>query len=109
MPKRGSHLDKIKVKPKGPLADIVGKKPLSRGQIQKKLWKYIDKHDLKGETGDGYTATYKKKDGGKGKAIGAQIIHSGEDPVFKKFAGGKKRIAMFEMATLVEKYSDPYN
>ena len=100
-----SHLDKIKVTPQGPLAAIVGKKPLSRGKIQSKLWKYIDKHDLKGETGDGETATYKKKKGGIGKAKGGQIIHCGEDPKMKKFCGNKQKIAMFEMATFVEKHS----
>jgi len=100
-----SHLNKIKIKPTGPLADIIGSKPLSRPQVTKKLWAYIDKKGLKGETGDGQTATYKKKAGGTGKAKGGQVIHCGEDPKMKKFCGGKSKVAMFGLATLVEKHS----
>ena len=73
--------------------------------MQKKLWAYIDKHQLKGETGDGHTATYKTKAGKTGKAKGGQVIHCGEDPKMKKFCGGKNKVAMFSMATFVEKHS----
>ena len=105
MAKKASHLNKIKIKPTGPLADMIGSKPLSRPQVTKKLWAYIDKHDLKGESGDGHTATYKKKAGGTCKAKGGQVIHWGEDPLMREFCGNKSKVAMFALATFVEKHS----
>ena len=61
MPKKSSHLNKIKIKPTGPLADMIGSKALPRPQVTKKIWAYIDKHELKGESGDGQTVKYKTK------------------------------------------------
>ena len=66
MARKSSHLNKIKIKPTGPLADIIGSKARSRPQVVKALWNHIDDMELKGETGDGVTVTYKKKSGGTG-------------------------------------------
>ena len=52
MPRKTSHLNKIKIKPTGPLADMIRGKARPRPQIVKALWKHIDKKDLKGESGD---------------------------------------------------------
>lgn len=105
MARKGSHLNAIKIKPTGPLADIIGSKARSRPQVVKALWNHIDDMELKGESGDGVTVTYKKKSGGKGKATGGQVIHCGECPLMKKFCGGKSKVAMFELATFIEKHS----
>jgi chromatin remodeling complex protein RSC6 len=94
-----------KVKPVGALADIVGSKPLSRGQSTKKMWKYIDKRGLKGEKGDGHTITYKSKKTGKTlKATGGQIIHCGDDPVLKEFCDGKKMVPMTALGGFVNNW-----
>ena len=95
---KGSGINK-KYKPTGALADIIGKSPVSYSQVSKKLWKYIDKHDLQGETGDGYTVKFGKK-----TYKGGQVIHSGEDPKFKKFAGGKGKISMVQLGKLSKKH-----
>jgi len=105
MAKRGGALADLKIKPKGPLAAIVGDKPIARTQVTKKLWKYIDKHDLKGETDDGYTVKYTTKAGKKAVSKGGQVIHCGEDPKFKKFCGGKKRVSMMSLPGFVSKHS----
>ncbi len=93
-----------KVKPVGALADIVGSKPLSRGQITSKISKYIKKHGLRGEKGDGYSLTFKTKAGKKMKQVGGQIIHCGEDPVMKEYCGGKKMVSQLALAGFVNKY-----
>ena len=97
MPK-GSGINK-KFQPTGPLADIVGSKPLSYSEAMKKWNAYIRKHELKGEKGDGYSLTY----GGR-KYVGGQIIHCGEDPAFKKFCGGKQRVSMVQLGKFAKKY-----
>jgi len=105
MVRKSSHLNKIKIKPTGPLADIIGSNARYRPQVVKALWNHIDDMELKGETGDGVTVTYKKKSGGTGKAKGGQVIHCGECPLMKKFCGGKSKVAMFELAVFIEKHS----
>ena len=106
MAKRGSHLNAHKVTPKAKLAAIIGKKPVSYSQAAKKLWH--DKQmgiyalELNGEAGDGETL----KVGGK-TYKGGQIIHCGENDAWKAFCGGKKKIPMTGLGTLVKKHSTP--
>ena len=104
MPKKGSHLNKHKVTPKPKLAAIIGKKPVSYGQAASALWNDkqmgIKKLELNGEAGDGQTL----KVGGK-TYKGGQIIHTGENDVWKAFANGKKKIAMTQLGTLVKQHS----
>mgnify|MGYP001247691629 FL=1 len=105
MAKRTSHLNKIKIKPTGVLAEMIGSKALPRPQVTKKIWDYIKKHDLKGESGDGQTVKYKTKAGKTATSKGAQVIHAGEDDLFYEFAGNKNKISMMQIAGLVEKHS----
>lgn len=100
MARKTSHLNKIKIQPTGPLADMIGSKARSRPEIVKALWKHIDKQGLKGESGDGQTLTY------NGRTYkGGQIIHCGECPMMKKFCGGKNKVAMVQLAKFTEKHS----
>lgn len=62
------------------LEAVVGKGPLPRGQVVKKLWEYIKKHDLQNP---------------KNKR---NII--ADDKLLPLF-GGKKEVTMFEMTKLV--------
>ena len=78
-------------------------KPAHDLKSSKHCGKHIDDEELKGESGDGVTVTYKKKSGGTGKAKGGQVIHCGECPLMKKFCGGKSKVAMFELATFHRK------
>ena len=64
------------VQPDEALAKIVGSKPLPRGELTKKLWDYIKKHDL--------------QDPKKRTQINA-------DDALKVVFGGKKSVTMFEM------------
>jgi|TARA_B100001741_G_C16333287_1_gene496037 hypothetical protein len=105
MAKKTSHLNKIKIKPTGPLADMIGNKAMARPEVTKKVWAYINKHDLKGETGDGHTVKYRTKAGKSATSKGAQVIHAGEDDLFYEFAGNKEKISMMQIAGLVEKHS----
>ena len=100
---KGSGINK-KFQPTGPLADIVGDKPLSYSQAMKKWNKYIVKYELKGEKGDGHTVKYKGKSGKTGTYTGGQVIHCGEDPIFKKFCGGKNKVAMVQLGVFAKKY-----
>ena len=68
--------------PTGALADIIGSKPISRGQATKKVWEYIKKHNLQD-----------KKDG--------RIIVA--DAKMKKLFGGKASINMMQLATHMTK------
>lgn len=65
------------------LAAIVGKKPLPRTEVTKKLWIYIKKHELQDETNR------------------RMII---ADDNLKKVFGGKKKVNMFEMTKLISKH-----
>ena len=62
------------------LEAVVGKGPMPRGQVVKKLWEYIKKHDLQNP---------------KNKR---NII--ADDKLMPLF-GGKKEVTMFEMTKLV--------
>ncbi len=104
MAKKGSHLNKHKVTPKPKLADIIGKKPVSYGEAAKALWNDnqmgIKKLNLNGEAGDGETLKVGKK-----TYKGGQIIHTGDNDIWKAFANGKKKIAMTQLGTLVKQHS----
>ena len=65
------------------LAAVVGKGPLPRSEVVKKLWVYIKKHDL--------------QDPKKRRNINA-------DDKLKVVFGGKKTVDMFEMTKLVSKH-----
>ena len=65
------------------LAEVVGKGPMPRSEVVKKLWVYIKKNKLQDE---------KNK-----RNINA-------DDNLKKVFGGKKTVSMFEMTKLVSKH-----
>lgn len=67
----------------GPLAEVIGDKPLPRGQVTKKVWDYIKKHDLQD-----------KKD--------RRMINA--DAKLKKVFGGKSKVSMFEMTKHTSKW-----
>jgi len=62
------------------LEAVVGKGPLPRGQVVKKLWEYIKKHDL------------------QNPANKRNIL---ADDKLKVIFGGKGEVTMFEMTKLV--------
>lgn len=62
------------------LEAVVGKGPLSRGEVVKKLWEYIKKHDL------------------QNPANKRNIL---ADEKLKVLFGGKGEVTMFEMTKLV--------
>ncbi len=62
------------------LEAVVGKGPLSRGDVVKKLWEYIKKHDL------------------QNPANKRNIL---ADEKLKVLFGGKSEVTMFEMTKLV--------
>ena len=64
----------------GDLEEVVGKGPMARGQVVKKIWEYIKKHDLQNP---------------KNKR---NII---ADAKLKVIFGGKSEVTMFEMTKLV--------
>jgi chromatin remodeling complex protein RSC6 len=65
------------------LQAIVGKKPIPRTQVTKKLWEYIKKHDLQNPENR------------------REII---ADEKLKGIFGKKKKVSMFEMTKLVSKH-----
>jgi upstream activation factor subunit UAF30 len=65
------------------LAEVVGKGPMPRSDVVKKLWVYIKKHDL--------------QDPKNKRNINA-------DANLKKVFGGKGTVSMFEMTKLVSKH-----
>lgn len=71
------------LQPSSALAEIVGKKPLPRTQITKKLWAYIKKNKL--------------QDSKNKRMINA-------DSSLKVVFGGKKQVNMFAMTKLVAKH-----
>ncbi len=80
--KRGSALSKpLNVSPE--LAAVVGKGPLPRTQVVKKLWEYIKKYDLQDPTNK--------------RNIKA-------DDKLKAVFSGKAIVNMFEMTKLVSKH-----
>ncbi len=69
--------------PSPELAAVVGKKPLPRTQVTKKLWIYIKKNKLQ-------------------DAKNRRMINA--DEKLKLVFGGKKQVNMFEMTKLVSKH-----
>jgi len=69
--------------PAGPLAAVVGDKPIPRTEITKKLWAYIKKNGL--------------QDAKERRMINA-------DDKLKAVFGGKSKVSMFEMTKLVNKH-----
>jgi len=65
------------------LAPVVGKGPMPRSEVVKKLWVYIKKNGLQDQTNK--------------RNINA-------DETLKKVFGGKKTVSMFEMTKLVAKH-----
>ncbi len=65
------------------LEAVIGKGPLPRGQVVKKLWEYIKKNDLQEPTNK--------------RNINA-------DAKLKPVFGGKAQVNMFEMTKLVSKH-----
>jgi chromatin remodeling complex protein RSC6 len=65
------------------LAEVVGKGPMPRSEVVKKLWDYIRKHGL--------------QDSQNKRNINA-------DANLKKVFGGKGTVSMFEMTSLVSKH-----
>ena len=65
------------------LEAVVGKGPMARGQVVKKLWEYIKKNDL--------------QDAKNRRNINA-------DAKLKPIFGGKATVNMFEMTKLVSKH-----
>ncbi|MBL6750272.1 MAG: SWIB/MDM2 domain-containing protein [Nevskia sp.] len=69
--------------PSALLAEVVGSKPVPRGQIVKSLWAYIKKNDLQDK-------------------INKRLINA--DEKLKKIFGGKSVVNMFEMTKHVSKH-----
>jgi upstream activation factor subunit UAF30 len=67
----------------GDLEAVIGKGPMPRSEVVKKLWEYIKKHNLQDE---------KNK-----RNINA-------DDKLKKVFGGKGTVSMFEMTKLVSQH-----
>ncbi len=65
------------------LAAVVGKGPMPRSEVVKKLWAYIKKNGL--------------QDSKNKRNINA-------DPALKKVFGGKGTVSMFDMTKLVSKH-----
>jgi len=68
------------VQPDEVLAKVVGSTPIPRGELTKKLWDYIKKHELQDP---------KKK------------TNINADEALLAVFGGKKQVTMFEMTKLV--------
>jgi len=69
--------------PSALLAEVVGSKPIPRGQITKNLWAYIKKNGLQDK-------------------VNKRMINA--DEKLKKIFGGKSVVNMFEMTKLVSKH-----
>ncbi len=65
------------------LAEVIGKGPMPRSEVVKKLWVYIKKNEL--------------QDAKNKRNINA-------DAALKKVFGGKATVSMFEMTKLVSKH-----
>jgi len=65
------------------LEEVTGKGPMSRGEVVKKLWEYIKKHDLQNPQNK--------------RNIRA-------DDKLRPIFGGKDEVNMFEMTKLVSKH-----
>lgn len=78
--KGGNSAFMAPVQPDDALAAIVGKDPMPRTEITKKVWDYIKKHDLQDENN-------------------RRMINA--DDKMKKVFDGKDQVSMFEMTKLV--------
>lgn len=65
------------------LEEVVGKGPMSRGEVVKKIWDYIKKHNLQNPSNK------------------RNIL---ADDKLKKIFGGKGEVTMFEMTKLVSSH-----
>ena len=79
--KNSAFMKPMKVSPA--LAEVVGKGPMPRSEVVKKLWAYIKKHDL--------------QDSKNRRNINA-------DATLQAVFGGKKTVNMFEMTKLVSNH-----
>ena len=80
-PKRKANPALLKpVQPDAVLAAVTGSTPVSRGELTKKVWDYIKKHDLQ-------------------DAKNRRMINA--DAALKVVFGGKTQVSMFEMTKLV--------
>ena len=69
------------------LEAVTGKGPMARGQVMKKLWEYIKKHDLQNPENK------------------REIL---ADDNLKVLFGGKSKVSMFEMTKLISSHiTDP--
>jgi len=73
----------IQVQPDAMLAEVVGNKPLTRGELTKKIWIYIKANKL--------------QDTKNRRNINA-------DAKLKPIFGGKSQVTMFDMTKLVSKH-----
>ncbi len=71
------------VQPSAELGAIIGKKPMPRSEVTKKVWDYIKAHGLQDQQNK-------------------RMINA--DDNLKKIFGGKKQVSMFEMTALVNKH-----
>lgn len=71
------------LQPDSALGEVIGTKPLPRGQVMKKLWDYIKKNNL--------------QDSKNRRNINA-------DSKLKVVFGGKSQVNMFEMTKLVSQH-----
>lgn len=71
------------VQPDAQLAEVVGKDPLPRTELTKKVWDYIKKNDLQ-------------------DAQNRRMINA--DDKLKPIFGGKSQVSMFEMTKLVNQH-----
>jgi hypothetical protein len=114
MAKKKSGLDQVvKFEKDSPTAVIIGKTSVKRKDLITRFWygngskkKGIKSatgnsiYKLKLQGGPGDTVKYKKADGKMGVAKGGQVIHSGDNEVWKQFANGKNKIAMMQLMSL---------
>jgi hypothetical protein len=85
-PRKPANTNTGIMKPKQPdelLAEIVGDKPLPRGEVIKRLWHYIKSNGLQ-------------------DTVNKRMINA--DEKLAKVFNGKKKVVMFEMLTLVNKH-----
>lgn len=83
MPRKANPALLKPLKLSGELEAVVGKGPMPRGQVVKKLWEYIKKNDLQNPSNK------------------RNII---ADDKLKSLFGGKGEVNMFEMTKLVSKH-----
>ncbi len=83
------------------LAEVVGKGPMPRSQVVKKLWEYIKGDDYVDEDTGKKGSSLRKGGTLQNKENKRNII---ADEALVKVFGGKKEVTMFEMTKLVSKH-----